>query len=43
MLNVSVLVECVRAGGKTVWGVGFDEDVAIASVRALISAADATI
>jgi len=34
-------VECVTADGRTVWGVGIDEDVATASVRAVLSAANA--
>jgi 2-isopropylmalate synthase len=34
-------VECTTEGGKTVWGVGIDEDVATASVRAVLSAANA--
>ncbi|MFM8498643.1 MAG: 2-isopropylmalate synthase [Chakrabartia sp.] len=34
-------VECTTENGKTVWGVGIDEDVATASVRAVLSAANA--
>ena len=34
-------VECTTDDGKTVWGVGIDEDVATASVRAVLSAANA--
>jgi 2-isopropylmalate synthase len=34
-------VECTTDKGKTVWGVGIDEDVATASVRAVLSAANA--
>jgi 2-isopropylmalate synthase len=33
----------VLADGRTVWGVGIDEDVATASVRAILSAANAAV
>ena len=39
--RAAAYVECVRADGKTVWGVGIDEDIATASVRAVLSAANA--
>ena len=39
--RAAAYVECVTAGGQTVWGVGIDEDVATASVRAVLSAANA--
>ena len=39
--RAAAYVECVGADGKTVWGVGIDEDVATASVRAVLSAANA--
>lgn len=34
-------VACRSSNGKTIWGVGIDEDVATASVRAVLSAANA--
>ncbi len=39
--RAAAYVECVGASGKTIWGVGIDEDVATASVRAVLSAANA--
>jgi len=39
--RAAAYVECVLADGQTVWGVGIDEDVATASVRAVLSAANA--
>ncbi len=39
--RAAAYVECVTADGKTIWGVGIDEDVATASVRAVLSAANA--
>ena len=39
--KAAAYVECVLADGRTVWGVGIDEDVATASVRAVLSAANA--
>ncbi|MCW1403133.1 2-isopropylmalate synthase [Novosphingobium sp. MW5] len=39
--RAAAYVECVTADGKVVWGVGIDEDVATASVRAVLSAANA--
>ena len=39
--RAAAYVECVLADGRTVWGVGIDEDVATASVRAVLSAANA--
>jgi 2-isopropylmalate synthase len=38
--RAAAYVECLIPGGKTVWGVGIDEDVATASVRAVLSAAN---
>jgi 2-isopropylmalate synthase len=38
--RAAAYVECKTADGKTVWGVGIDEDVATASVRAVLSAAN---
>ena len=40
-VKAAAYVECQTADGKTVWGVGIDEDVATASVRAVLSAANA--
>lgn len=39
--HAAAYVECRTADGRTVWGVGIDEDVATASVRAVLSAASA--
>jgi 2-isopropylmalate synthase len=39
--RAAAYVECAGPGGKTIWGVGIDEDVATASVRAVLSAANA--
>ena len=39
--RAAAYVECTGPDGKTVWGVGIDEDVATASVRAVLSAANA--
>ena len=38
--RAATYLECVTPDGRTVWGVGIDEDVAAASVRAIISAAN---
>jgi 2-isopropylmalate synthase len=38
--RAAAYVECVQPDGRTVWGVGIDEDVATASVRAVLSAAN---
>ena len=38
--RAAAYVECVTADGRTVWGVGVDEDVATAGVRAVLSAAN---
>ena len=40
-VKAAAYVECKTDDGKTVWGVGIDEDVATASVRAVLSAANA--
>jgi len=39
--RAAAYVECVTPDGETVWGVGIDEDIATASVRAVLSAANA--
>ncbi|GGD66337.1 2-isopropylmalate synthase [Croceicoccus mobilis] len=38
--RAAAYVECVLPGGDTIWGVGIDEDIATASVRAILSAAN---
>lgn len=38
--RAAAYVECIGTDGKAVWGVGIDEDVATASVRAVLSAAN---
>ncbi|NBC36363.1 2-isopropylmalate synthase [Novosphingobium sp. FSY-8] len=38
--RAAAYVECATPDGQTVWGVGLDEDVATASVRAVLSAAN---
>ncbi len=39
--QAAAYVECRTPEGRTIWGVGIDEDVATASVRAILSAASA--
>jgi 2-isopropylmalate synthase len=39
--QAAAYVECKDKDGNTVWGVGIDEDIATASVRAVLSAANA--
>jgi len=41
--RAAAYVECVTPEGRVVWGVGIDEDVATASVRAILSAANAAL
>ncbi len=38
--RAAAYVECATPDGRTVWGVGIDEDIATASVRAVLSAAN---
>lgn len=38
--QAAAYLECMTPDGRTVWGVGIDEDVAAASVRAILSAAN---
>lgn len=38
--RAAAYVECVTPDGQTIWGVGIDEDVATAGVRAVLSAAN---
>ncbi len=42
-VRAAAYVECKTADGATVWGVGIDEDIATASVRAVLSAANAVV
>jgi 2-isopropylmalate synthase len=42
-VRAAAYVECRTAEGETVWGVGIDEDVATASVRAVLSAANGVV
>ncbi|ANU07889.1 2-isopropylmalate synthase [Paraurantiacibacter namhicola] len=39
--RAATYLECATGAGGTVWGVGIDEDVATASLRAILSAANA--
>src|SRR5690606_26468902 len=41
--RAAAYLECALSEGKIVWGVGIDEDVATATVRAILSAANATV
>ncbi|MDD3798782.1 MAG: alpha-isopropylmalate synthase regulatory domain-containing protein, partial [Novosphingobium sp.] len=41
--RAAAYLECQTPDGKTIWGVGIDEDVAAASVRAIVSAANSTV
>jgi 2-isopropylmalate synthase len=41
--RAAAYLECSLPDGQTIWGVGIDEDVATASVRAILSAANAAI
>jgi 2-isopropylmalate synthase len=41
--RAATYLECQLADGRTVWGVGIDEDVATSSVRAILSAANAAV
>ncbi len=38
--RAAAYVECAGPDGQTIWGVGIDEDIATASVRAVLSAAN---
>jgi 2-isopropylmalate synthase len=38
-VKAAAYIECKTASGKIIWGVGIDEDVATASVRAVLNAA----
>ena len=38
--RAAAYLECKLSDGRTIWGVGIDEDVATASVRAILSAAN---
>ncbi len=41
--RAAAYLECVLPGGRTVWGCGVDTDVATASVRAVVSAANGAV
>jgi 2-isopropylmalate synthase len=41
--RAAAYLECRTADGRTIWGCGIDEDVATASVRAVLSAANSAI
>ena len=41
--RAATYLECALPDGRVVWGVGIDEDVATASVRAILSAANAAV
>jgi 2-isopropylmalate synthase len=41
--RAAAYLECALPDGRTVWGVGIDEDVATASVRAILSAANGAV
>jgi 2-isopropylmalate synthase len=41
--RAAAYLECALADGRTVWGVGIDEDIATASVRAILSAANTAV
>ncbi|MGB3472252.1 MAG: 2-isopropylmalate synthase [Erythrobacter sp.] len=41
--NAATYLECVTPDGQTIWGCGIDEDVATASVRAVLSAANSAV
>ena len=38
-VKAAAYIECKNTSGQTIWGVGIDEDVATASVRAVLNAA----
>ena len=38
-VQAAAYIECKTPDGKIIWGVGIDEDVATASVRAVLNAA----
>ena len=41
--SAATYLECTDAQGRIVWGCGIDEDVATASVRAVLSAANSAV
>ena len=41
--RAAAFLECSRPDGSTVWGCGIDEDIATASVRAVLSAANSAV
>jgi 2-isopropylmalate synthase len=41
--RAAAYLECRVTDGRTIWGCGIDEDIATASVRAVLSAANAAV
>jgi 2-isopropylmalate synthase len=41
--RAATYIECTTPDARTVWGVGIDQDVATASVRAILSAANSAV
>ena len=41
--RAAAYLECRTGDGRTIWGCGIDEDIATASVRAVLSAANAAV
>ena len=41
--RAAAYLECRTAEGRTIWGCGIDEDIATASVRAVLSAANSAV
>jgi 2-isopropylmalate synthase len=41
--RAAAYLECRSPGGSTIWGCGIDEDIATASVRAVLSAANTAV
>lgn len=42
-MRAAAYLECRAPDGRTIWGCGIDEDIATASVRAVLSAANAAV
>ena len=41
--RAAAYLECRATDGRTIWGCGIDEDIATASVRAVLSAANSAV
>jgi len=41
--RAAAYLECTGADGRKIWGCGIDEDIATASVRAVLSAANSAL